>query len=299
MLDFKNMGQKLMSGAGPAVPIAAGAGILAGAGVFLSKCLYDVEAGQHAIKFNRVTGLGTEIYSPGTHFVIPWFEWAIIFDTQVKPRTIVSLTGSRDLQMVNISIRTLVRPDKTRLPEIYSSLGTDYDEKVLPSIVNETLKAVVAKYHASELIQEREAVSMQVRAQLKERAKDFHIVVDDVAITHLNFSPEYEKSVESKQVAQQQSEKAQYTLQKAFEEKKRIIIKAQGERDAAKMIGNAIKDNPGFVDLRRIDVARDIANMVAKSQNRLLLSSEALMLNLVGDSDKKDAHGIAHGVATA
>lgn len=289
----------LMSGAGPAIPIAAGAGILAGAGVFLSKCLYDVEAGQHAIKFNRVTGLGTEIYSPGTHFVIPWFEWAIIFDTQVKPRTIVSLTGSRDLQMVNISIRTLVRPDKTRLPEIYSSLGTDYDEKVLPSIVNETLKAVVAKYHASELIQEREAVSMQVRAQLKERAKDFHIVVDDVAITHLNFSPEYEKSVESKQVAQQQSEKAQYTLQKAFEEKKRIIIKAQGERDAAKMIGNAIKDNPGFVDLRRIDVARDIANMVAKSQNRLLLSSEALMLNLVGDSDKKDAHGIAHGVATA
>jgi len=290
MPDFRNLAQKIASGAGPAAPLAAGAGVLA-VGVYgISGCLYDVEAGQHAIKFNRITGLGTATYGPGTHFVIPWLEWPIIFDTQTKPRTIVSLTGSRDLQMVNISIRTLVRPDKTKLPEIYSTLGLEWDEKVLPSIVNETLKSVVAKYNAAELIQERESVSMQVRAQLLERAKDFFVTIDDVAITHLNFSPEYEKAIESKQVAQQQSERAHYTLQKAYEEKKRIIIKAEGEANAAKMIGKAMKENPGFIDLRRIDVARDIANMVAKSQNRLLLNSDALMLNLVGDQDKKESN---------
>lgn len=62
--------------------------------------------------------------------MVPWFERPIMFDIRTRPRTIVSLTGSRDLQMVNISVRTLVRPDEHKLAEIYQTLGLNYDEKV-------------------------------------------------------------------------------------------------------------------------------------------------------------------------
>lgn len=48
-----------------------------------------------------------------------------------------------DLQMVNITLRVLSRPDIKSLPWIHQRLGTDYDERVLPSIVNEVLKSVV------------------------------------------------------------------------------------------------------------------------------------------------------------
>lgn len=51
--------------------------------------------------------------------------------------------------MVNISLRILYRPEKARLPDLYRFLGTDYDQRVLPSIANEVLKAVVAQYNAS------------------------------------------------------------------------------------------------------------------------------------------------------
>merc|ERR1712045_510414 len=88
-----------------------------------------------------------------------------------------------------------------------------------------------------------------------QRASDFHILLDNVAITHLNFSPEYEKAVESKQVSQQQAERARYLVLKAQEERKRTIIHAEGERQSAQMIGNAIQANPGFIELRRIQVA--------------------------------------------
>ena len=90
------------------------------------------------------------VYQEGTHLVIPWFEYPIIYDVRAKPRNIASLTGTKDLQMVNITCRVLSRPAVAELANIYRELGQDYDERVLPSIVNEVLKSVIAQFNASQ-----------------------------------------------------------------------------------------------------------------------------------------------------
>lgn len=64
--------------------------------------------------------------------------------------------------MVNISLRVLARPDASKLPKVYQHLGLDFDEKVLPSICNEVLKSVVAKFNASQLITQRQQVSLLI-----------------------------------------------------------------------------------------------------------------------------------------
>jgi len=108
-------------------------------------------------------------------------------------------TQTKDIQKVKIGLRVLYRPDVDTLPLLYKQYGADYAQRVLPSIGNEVMKAVVARYDAVELITQRAQVSKAIRDELEARAVQFHLQFRDVAITDLSFSPEFTTAVERKQ----------------------------------------------------------------------------------------------------
>ena len=188
--------------------------------------------------------------------------------------------------MVNISLRVLFRPDSENLHQLYRYLGMDYDGRVLPSIVNEVLKSVVARYNAAQLLTQREQVSQKIRDSLADRCKDFYIVLDDVSITDLHFGPEFTKAIEEKQIAQQQAERAKYLVDQAMQDKRSTIVKAQGEAQAAKLLGAALATQPAYLEMRRLEAARDIATTMSRGRNRIFLEADTLLMNLTSGLDQ-------------
>ena len=252
--------------------------------------LFNVEGGHRAIVYNRAVGLKDTSYAEGTHLMIPWIERPIVYDVRSRAHQVSSTSGSKDLQMVNLSIRVLTRPDANKLPQIYRELGTDFNERVLPSLIHDTLKSVVAQHNASELITKRENVSLQIRNMLIQRAKTFHMILDDVSITALTFGREYTAAIEAKQVAQQDAERAKFIVERAKQDKKSAVIRADGEAKSAKLIGEAISTNPAFLTLRRIEAAREIAETMARSNNRVMLNADSLLLNLAEEKVTQGKH---------
>ena len=95
-----------------AVPAAVGVGVL-------QNSIYDVRGGTRAVIFDRLSGVKENVISEGTHFLVPWLQRAIHYDVRTKPRNIATTTGSKDLQMVSLTLRVLHRPEVKALPKIY------------------------------------------------------------------------------------------------------------------------------------------------------------------------------------
>ncbi|KAF4452745.1 prohibitin-1 [Fusarium austroafricanum] len=233
-----------------------------------SQAIYDVKGGTRAVIFDRLSGVKETVVNEGTHFLVPWLQKSIIFDVRTKPRNIATTTGSKDLQMVSLTLRVLHRPNVKALPKIYQNLGADYDERVLPSIGNEVLKAIVAQFDAAELITQREAVSERIRNDLTRRAAEFNIALEDVSITHMTFGREFTKAVEQKQIAQQDAERARFIVERAEQERQANVIRAEGESESAEAISKAIqKAGDGLIQIRKIEASREIAATLSSNPN--------------------------------
>jgi prohibitin 1 len=231
-----------------------------------SQCLFVVDGGQRALIFDRYSGLKQKVYTEGMNFKIPLLQYPILFEVRTSPKVINAKTGTKDMQIVTLDLRILYKPEIEHLNTLYLNLGRDYDERILPSIANEVLKSIIAQYNAEQLLTHREQVSREIRERLTQRASEFHIILEDIALTHLVFGKDFTVACEEKQIKQQQAEMAKYMVQQQEQEALAVVIKAEGEAESNRLIKDAVeKYGASILELRRIDASKKIAETLASS----------------------------------
>lgn len=129
------------------------------------------------------------------------------------------------MQSIKLSVRVLFHPEVSKLDVIYSRLGKNYEQKVLPALCNEILRTVVAQFSAAQLLSQRDQVSQRIKHLLSERAAHFNIIIDNLAITDLTFGKQYLEAIEGKgfimQLSKQPSNKLKGLSMKSSRQDKR------------------------------------------------------------------------------
>lgn len=164
-------------------------------------------------QFGKVTG---REMSEGIHLKAPYPIHAVKkYDIKVQRETVNSAAASKDLQDVDASLVINYRLEAGRISEIHQTIGTNYKEKVILPAIEEVFKASTAKYDATQLITNRSEVKNDAFEMLRVRLNKYGIILEDISIVNFSFSPEFSSAIESKQVAQQNAERAKFNLEAA------------------------------------------------------------------------------------
>lgn len=222
------------------------------AGTLLASIRF-VQAGERGVLL-RWGAVQTTILNEGFHIVNPISDSIVPINIKVQKNEIKTEAASSDLQIVTTTIATNFHLDPAKVNNIYQNIGLNYLDTVIIPSVEESVKSSTSQYTASELLTKRQEVKIAINENLKERLLKYDIIIDDVSITNLDFSSEFNQAIEKKQIAQQEAERAEYVRQKAEIEKQTKILEAQGEAESQKLQATTLTPDV----LKKLEIEKDL-----------------------------------------
>lgn len=228
--------------------------------VIIANTVLVIDAGELAVIFNQLTG-GLSARDQGTHLLIPAMQKPTLYDGRVQTFTMSGTYGegeargddalealTKDGQVVKLDVTARFHIDKAKITALHQNVGTGYVDKVVRPHVRNIIRLAVSAYPVTEVYTEKRLdVQNRSMRELEPKFRANFLVLDEVLIRKVSFSPEFQKAIEQKQIAQQESQRMQYILEKEKQEKDRKIIEAQGEAESIRLKGEALASNPALI----------------------------------------------------
>ena len=173
------------------------------------------------------------IMNEGLHFKVPLAETVMKVDVRVQPHPFREIdASSKEYQIVKMTGMMNFHIDPAFVNDLYQKVGLDFAEKVIDPAFNDFVKEVVPMYPIGEILPKREEIRQTAMKKLGNNLARYHIIVDDIYFANIRFSPEYEKAIEAKQVAQQQVETQKQVLAQREIEAHQKVATAKGDAEA-------------------------------------------------------------------
>jgi regulator of protease activity HflC (stomatin/prohibitin superfamily) len=183
------------------------------------------------LTFGRVEPV---ILQPGFHLVMPIAQRIVQIDVRVLPHDFKDIdAASKELQSVKLTGTMNYHLDPARASELYQTVGLDFAQKVIDPAFSDFVKEVVPQYPVTEILNKREEIRLKAKEKLSANLQRYGIIIDDIYISNIAFSPDYQAAIERKQTAQQNVEAEQQFLRQKEIQAQQAVIEAKGKAEAA------------------------------------------------------------------
>jgi regulator of protease activity HflC (stomatin/prohibitin superfamily) len=191
-----------------------------------------VQAGHVGVllTFGRVS---PGVLEPGFHLIVPMAQRIVQVDTRVLPHAFKEIeAASREYQTVRLTGTMNYHLQSAQAAELYQTVGLDFADKVIDPAFNDFIKEVVPRYAVTEILVRRDEIRTTARTMLGQNLERYGIVVDDIYISNISFSKDYQDAIERKQTAQQNVETEQQLLAQKEIQAQQAIVEARGRAEA-------------------------------------------------------------------
>lgn len=192
------------------------------------------------VRFGKITDTSL---NEGLNLKIPYIEKIVKVNIKVQKTELKTESSSKDLQVITTLLAVNYNVQKQSATTLYKNVGKDYEKTILIPAIQESIKAVMSSFTAEEVITKRNQVSDLCLEEIQNKVEKYGIKIDDFNIIDLDFSVEYSKAIEEKQVAEQKVLTAKQELEKEKIEAEKKLVKARAEKEANELKQKSLTDN--------------------------------------------------------
>jgi regulator of protease activity HflC (stomatin/prohibitin superfamily) len=205
-------------------------------------------------RFGKVTGT---TLTEGLNFVTPLYQ---VHDMSVRTQELkeVSDTPSEEGLIFKLEVSLLFRLAPGTAAQVYQTVGTEYTETIIVPTFRSAIRAVTSAHKAADLYSTaRERVQEEMFEQVHSALLPRGVVVEKVLLRDMSLPPTLKSSIESKQQAEQESQKMQFTLTRETQEADRKRIEARGIADFQTIVTSGISDK--LLEWKGIEATLELA----------------------------------------
>lgn len=218
----------------------------------LSTCgVEQVDTGNRGVKtvWGEVKG---ESLPEGLYFYNP-FSTSI---HEINCKTVKNIynfeTYTKDVQQAKIDVSINYSVDSTKAHLLFKEVGTYYSNQVIEPKVIQAVKDIIGKWEADSLIANREKATSEVLNILKQTLTVNHINVENVVLENIEYTPEFERAIEEKQIATQDAIKAKNRTKQVEEEANQKVLAAKAEAESMRIRSQALSQNQNLVSYEAV-----------------------------------------------
>jgi prohibitin 1 len=221
-----------------------GGGVLLLFVAFMFKPFTIVNVGERGVII-RLGEVQDQILNEGFHFILPVFTSVKKMSVRVKKADVDTKVGTKDLQTLDLSTSINWHIEASKVNRVYQQIGDERQirDTIITPAISEVLKASTPRRTAEEILKQRSDLKQDIERAIKPRLEKYGLQVDDVSLTKIGFSPEFTKSIEQKQIAEQDAKKAEYEALKASKQAEAEVNRARGTAEAQKLLRQSLNQD--------------------------------------------------------